>query len=430
MFSKIRNRLTILYVTVMTIFLLAFIAVSYAGVLWVLHREEQQDIRALAEEEAKEHVAMLKKNEVRVGLKDDDNDNNIGGKIFFYVFNQHGQLVSAEESVEKMRPKVAELISNWQVADGEGKIKKFHLADGERVVVIMCSLPIYDGQQLLGRVYVGEDITSYYELLKTLLIVLVLISILFLLAAAFAGHLLAGRAIIPIKESFARQREFVADASHELRTPLSIVLTSVEAVQTDDDTVLSPFSTQVLDDMKSEVRRMTKMVSDLLTLARADAGISNIMKEKFDLSALTEQMIRSFHPVADEKGVELRLTSENNIMLSADKERVNQLFVILLDNAIKYTSDGSKVDVAIKVIEGSQPSVNIIVQDQGIGISDADKNLIFDRFYRVDKARSREEGGTGIGLSIAKWIVDAHEGTIKVESTPGCGSSFTVNLPN
>ena len=430
MFSKIRNRLTILYVTVMTIFLLAFIAVSYAGVLWVLHREEQQDIRALAEEEAKEHVAMLKKSEVRVGLKDDDNDNNIGGKIFFYVFNQHGQLVSAEESVEKMRPKVAELISNWQVADGEGKIKKFHLADGERVVVIMCSLPIYDGQQLLGRVYVGEDITSYYELLKTLLIVLVLISILFLLAAAFAGHLLAGRAIIPIKESFARQREFVADASHELRTPLSIVLTSVEAVQTDDDTVLSPFSTQVLDDMKSEVRRMTKMVSDLLTLARADTGISNIMKEKFDLSALTEQMIRSFHPVADEKGVELRLTSENNIMLSADKERVNQLFVILLDNAIKYTSDGSKVDVAIKVIEGSQPSVNIIVQDQGIGISDADKNLIFDRFYRVDKARSREEGGTGIGLSIAKWIVDAHEGTIKVESTPGCGSSFTVNLPN
>lgn len=430
MFSKIRNRLTVLYATVMTIFILAFITVSYAGVLWVLHREEQQDIRALTEEEAKEHVTLLKKNEVRAELKDDDNANSIGGKIFFYVFNHHGQLVSAEESVVKMRPKVQELISNWQVADGEGKIKKFHLADGERVVIIMCSLPIYDGQQLLGRVYVGEDITSYYELLKTLLIVLVLISILFLLAAAFAGHLLAGRAIIPIKESFARQREFVADASHELRTPLSIVLTSVEAVQTDDDTILSPFSTQVLNDMKSEVRRMTKMVSDLLTLARADAGISNIMKEKFDLSALTEQMVRSFQPVADEKGVELRLGSEHNTILLADKERVNQLLVILLDNAIKYTSYGGRVDVSIKAIGGSQPSVNIIVQDQGIGISDADKNLIFDRFYRVDKARSREEGGTGIGLSIAKWIVDAHEGTIKVESTPGCGSSFTVNLPN
>ncbi|WP_378952972.1 sensor histidine kinase [Pelosinus sp. sgz500959] len=429
MFSKIRNRLTILYAVVMTIFLLAFIAVSYAGILWVLHREEQQDIQAFTQEEVKEHVMMLKRKESRIMLKDDDNANNIGGKIFFYVFDNDGKLVDTEEPVVKMRSKVRDMISSWQDTDGEGNIKKFHIADGERVILIMCSMPIYDGQELLGRVYVGEDITSYYEILKNLLIVLIVISILFLIAAVFVGHLLAGRVIVPINNSFSRQREFVANASHELRTPLSILLTSVEVVQSDDDNHLSSFSTQVLDDMKSEVRRITKMVSDLLTLARADAGATNIIKEKFDLYTVTQQIIRSFQPVADEKTLELGLDCENNIVVFADKERINQLLLILLDNAIKYTPPGGRIDIVIRMIEGPKPSVRIIVQDKGVGIPAAHQNLIFDRFYRVDKVRSREEGGTGIGLSIAKWIVDAHEGSISVESTPGYGSSFIVNLP-
>lgn len=429
MFSEIRNRLTILYTVVMTIFLLVFIAVSYTGILWVLYREEQQDIQSFAEEEAREHITMLKQKQFKIELKDENKD-TIGGKIFFYVFDKQGQLVKAEKPVMKMRPKIQDIINGWNAMDGEGKIQKFHLVDGERTIIIMCSTPIYDGQELLGRVYVGEDITSYYELLKTLLIVLVVVSILFLLVAAFVGHLLAGWAIIPIKQSFSRQREFIADASHELRTPLSILLTSVEVVQTDDDNQLSPFSTQVLDDMKSEVKRMTKMVSDLLTLARADAGVTNVIKEKFDLHIVTQQIVRSFQPVADEKGLELGLDSGNTIVVFADRERISQLLLILVDNAIKYTPPGGKVDVLIRKVTGAKPGVSIIVQDTGLGITDIDTNLIFDRFYRVDKARSREEGGTGIGLSIAKWIVNAHGGTIRVESTVGRGSSFIVNLPS
>jgi len=430
MFSKIRNRLTILYTVVMAIFLLSFIIVSYVGVLWVLYREEQQDIQSFAEEEAREHIKMLKQKQFKTELKEDNNDDTISGKIFFYVFNKQGQLMKAEEPVIEMRPKVQEIIKNWKATDGEGKIQKFHLADGQRTIIIMCSMGIYDGQEVLGRVYVGENITSYCELLKTLLIVLVAVSILFLLVATFVGHLLAGRAIIPIKHSFSRQREFVADASHELRTPLSLLLTSVEVVQTDDDNHLSLFSTQVLDDMKGEVKRMTKMVSDLLTLAQADATVINVIKEKFDLNTVTQQIVRSFQPMADEKRIELRLDSANNIVVLADKERIGQLLLILVDNAIKYTPPGGSVDVLIRMIAGAKPSVSVTVQDTGIGITDVDTNLIFDRFYRVDKVRSREEGGTGIGLSIAKWIVDAHGGTIKVESAPGHGSMFIVNLPS
>ena len=430
MFSKIRNRLTILYTVVMAIFFLAFIIVSYAGVLWVLHREEQQDIQSFAEEEAREHITMLKQKQSKTVLKEDDNNNNASGKIFFYVFDKQEQLVRAEKPDMKMRLKIEEIINGWKATDGEGQIQKFHIANGERTIIIMCSMGIYDGQELLGRVYVGEDITSYYELLKTLLILLVAISILLLIVAAFAGHLLAGRAIIPIIQSFSRQREFVADASHELRTPLSILLTSVEVVQMDEDNHLSPFSTQVLDDMKSEVKRMTKMVSDLLTLARADAGVTNISKENFDLNIVTQQIVRSFQPVADEIGLILRVDSGNTIMIFADRERISQLLLILVDNAIKYTPSGGKVDVFLKAVAGAKPGVNIIVQDTGVGITDVNIDLIFERFYRVDKVRSRQEGGVGIGLSIAQAIVDVHGGTIKVKSTMGHGSSFIVNLPS
>lgn len=429
MFSEIRNRLTILYAVVMAIFLLAFIAVSDIGMIWVLHREEQQDIQSFTEQKAREHVLTLKEKKPGTEIKD-SNAENTGTKIFSYVFNKQGQLVETEEPTLKMRPKVQAIINSWKTADGEGTIQRFYLADGERAIVIMCSMQIYDGEELLGRVYVGEDITSYFKLLKTLMIVLVVISILFLLLAVFVGHLLAGRAIVPIKQSFLRQQEFVADASHELRTPLSLLLTSVEVVQTDDSSKLSSFSIQVLDDMKSEVGRMTKLVSDLLTLARADAEETNIIKEKFDLSTVTETIIRSFQPVADENDLVLELDSTYNLVVFADRERINQLLVILIDNAIKYTPPGGRVDVLIKAVAGAKSSVNITVRDTGIGISDAHKSLIFGRFYRVDKVRSREEGGTGIGLSIAKWIVEAHGGTIKVESSLGRGSSFIVNLPS
>lgn len=427
MFSEIRNRLTQLYVLVMTVFLLSFIVVSYTGILWVLHREEQQDIRTIAEEEAREHVKLLKRKEVASSVA--QNADNDGEKIFFYVFNNNGQLVDHEDPEEKMRSKVEDIIANWKMPDGEGKIQKFYVGDNERAIVIMCGMTIYDGQEVLGRVFVGEDITSYYQLLKSLLIVMVVVAILFIVAAAFVGHLLAGRAIIPIKQSFVRQREFVADASHELRTPLSILLTSVDVVQSDDGNQLSAFSVQVLDDMKSEVRRMSKMVGDLLTLARADAGVSNVMKEKFDLITASEQIIRSFQLVADEKGVALELDYQTPISVFADKERLSQLLLILIDNAIKYTPAGGRVKIELRTITGSKPTVSITVQDTGVGIPDEHKKLIFDRFYRIDKVRSREEGGSGIGLSIAKWIVDAHGGTIKVESTPGQGSSFVIQLP-
>ncbi|CQR71874.1 Sensor protein kinase WalK [Sporomusa ovata DSM 2662] len=430
MFAKIRNHLTMVYSAVMVCFLISFVVSSYTGLVWVLYREEQQDIEAFAKEEAREHITLLRQIQLlgNSSLREDDEQND--GKLFHYAFDVNGEQVSSSEPAREVRALVLENIRNWQGADGEAMLTKLHLPGDQKNYFMLCRVKVYEGEQALGTVFVGKDITSYYVMLKRLLLVLSLGCLLFLIIAAFVGHLLAGRAIVPIKNSFARQREFVADASHELRTPLSVLLTSVEAIRTDDENRFSPFSVQVLDDMKSEIKRMTKIVSDLLTLARADAGATAIIKEKFDINMIAEKIIRSFQPLATEKGIKLEFAGTSNLSIQADRERISQLLVILIDNALKYVQHEGEVILTVKQLTGSKGSINIIVQDNGIGILPQEQKLIFERFYRIDKVRSREAGGTGLGLSIAKWIVEAHGGTIKVDSAIGVGSTFIVTLPS
>jgi signal transduction histidine kinase len=182
--------------------------------------------------------------------------------------------------------------------------------------------------------------------------------------------------------------------------------------------------------MKDEVRRMTRLVGDLLTLARSDSESPQLQYEGFDLIPPVEQLVRSTKTLAQAKEIELHLSTPRTIMVPGDQERVKQLLYILLDNAIKYTPNKGEVRLTLFVeLQGKQPSLCIMVQDTGIGIPIEEQNHIFDRFYRVDKVRSRQIGGHGLGLAIAKWIVEAHQGTIQVSSTPGKGSTFTVRIP-
>lgn len=430
MFTKIRNDLTFRYAMVMMLLLMAFIIVSSTGLLWILYREEGQDLQSFTEEEAREQAATYKEKAAffQAELRETETTDT-GAKIFYYVFDTNSQLAAAEEPIRDMRAEVLAIIDSWNAQDGEVKLKKFYLPNGERAVILLCSTTIYNGSQVVGSIFVGEDISSYYYMLKMLLFVMVAVSVLFLAIAVFVGHLLADRAMVPIRQAFFRQREFVADASHELRTPLSILLASVDVVKADDDQKLSVFSVQVLDDMKSEIRRMTKLVTDLLTLARADAGAASIIKEKFDISMAAEQVIRSLQPLAITKEIRLEKNGNTAISVFADRERISQLLLILVDNAIKYTPAGGQIDILLTRTAGPKPYVTLTVRDTGMGIPEEQQNLIFERFYRADKARAREEGGIGLGLPIASWIANVHGGKIKVESTPGKGSSFIVTLP-
>ncbi|WP_327986095.1 sensor histidine kinase [Brevibacillus borstelensis] len=289
---------------------------------------------------------------------------------------------------------------------------------------------IYHGNELAGTLYTGREISYTYELIKRLLTILIVLGILFLGVAVLLSYFMSKRAMIPIRQSFQRQKEFVADASHELRTPLSILNSSLDVFEMEDGEHLSDFSKTVLVNMKDEVKRMAKMVSDLLTLARSETDRPALTVERFDLVPTIEQLVSSTGPLAQSKNISLHHHMPSILIVYGDHERIKQLLYILVDNAIKYTPPGGEVHLTVSVeAREKQTMILIKVRDTGVGIAPEDAERIFDRFYRVEKNRSRKMGGTGLGLAIAKWIVEIHQGNIHVSSVPGQGSTFTVALP-
>jgi signal transduction histidine kinase len=172
--------------------------------------------------------------------------------------------------------------------------------------------------------------------------------------------------------------------------------------------------------------RLTTIVDNLLTLAKADQGMGQATFSEVDLQELVQELYEDTELLAERKGIAINLRTLSPITIVGDRGRLRQLFLNLVDNAIKYTPDGGSVSLALERHDGTAV---FEVSDTGVGIPDEDQGKIFDRFYRVDKARSRELGGSGLGLSIAKWIAELHRGTITVTSTPRKGSTFTVTLP-
>jgi signal transduction histidine kinase len=228
----------------------------------------------------------------------------------------------------------------------------------------------------------------------------------------------------PIAEALDRQRNFASDASHELRTPLTVILTNAELLTLHPERRLADYQ-DVVTDIVAETQRLSRLVGDLLTLARADQGTASLSTAVVNLSEIATTVARQFGSIAAGKNLELRSEVEPEVVVSGDADRLQQLTVILLDNAVRYTDSGS---VTLEVSHRGNEAV-LAVTDTGPGIDPKHHARLFERFYRIDSARSSEEGGTGLGLALAKWIVESHRGHIEVLSTPGRGSSFTVHLP-
>jgi heavy metal sensor kinase len=227
-----------------------------------------------------------------------------------------------------------------------------------------------------------------------------------------------------LHDSFAQIRQFSADASHELRTPLTIVRGEIELTLRRSKTPEE--YRHVLESTLEEILRLTSIIDNLLTLAKADQGLFRAEFSEVNLKAVAEELYEDCEILASEKKIRITLEAGTPITMVGDRGRLRQLFLNLIDNAIKYTPEGGSVTVTVAKQDGM---ALFRVADTGIGIPPEDIPKIFDRFYRVDKARSRAMGGTGLGLSIAKWIAELHRGTIIVESVPQKGSVFTVRLP-
>jgi signal transduction histidine kinase len=184
---------------------------------------------------------------------------------------------------------------------------------------------------------------------------------------------------------------------------------------------------EAVEDIISESDRLGRLVSQMLTLAQADAGQAALSLSEVALDELAEEVARSMRLLAERRGVSLEMDVGGPVRLHGDGDLLRELMVILTDNAIKYTDTGGKVRLEVRSASSAKATVR--VSDTGSGIPADALPHIFDRFYRVDKARSREAGGAGLGLAIARWIAEAHGGSIRVESVPGVGTAVTVELP-
>lgn len=226
-----------------------------------------------------------------------------------------------------------------------------------------------------------------------------------------------------------RRKEFVANVSHELRTPLTNVRSYAETIREAGDELPREMENDFLDVVISETDRMTNIVRDLLTLSRLDSGRSEMNMARFPFGAAIDAVLRSIELEARRHGHELtRDYSDSLPVITGDRGRLEQVMLNVLGNAVKYTPDGGHIRVTAGETETGD-KVWMEVCDDGIGIPEADRSRIFERFYRVDKARSRESGGTGLGLSIATEIVQRHNGTLSLVDREGPGTTVRLELP-
>lgn len=221
------------------------------------------------------------------------------------------------------------------------------------------------------------------------------------------------------------RQEFVSSVSHELKTPLSAIKVLSDALMLDPDAPIEMYR-EFIADINSEIDREAQIVSDLLTLVKMDKTDGEMHIAQVNINELLEIIMRRLRPLALKRGIGMTLESYRPVLAEVDEVKLSLVFSNLVENAIKYNKEGGHVKVSLNA---DHRFFFVKVEDNGIGIPEEEQPMIFDRFYRVDKARSRESGGTGLGLSITKHAVLMHKGGIKVQSNPEGGSVFTVRIP-
>lgn len=262
----------------------------------------------------------------------------------------------------------------------------------------------------------SQDATAYRRTL--------ILAVLIIVTVFIASITLSSIAMRPIKRAWQQQIEFTADASHELRTPLAVIQSSLEILMEDPQATIGQQEKWV-NNIHKEMLRINKLVDDLLVLSRADGEETDLVMTDFPLKLVIDEQINIFEAVARKKNVTLICDCTEDIMIHADAQKIAQLFRILIDNSLKYMGKAGAIKVSASM---DKKKVRIIYRDNGNGIPAKDVPQIFNRFYRVNKARSRQDGGSGLGLAIAKWIVDAHHGQIEIQSDSNIGVTFLIYI--
>ena len=459
MFDSVRTRLTLWYAAVFALSLIAFAFLLYYAAAGIFYERQDESLLSTAQtvasaylEEFAEKQSLTKAGEVVLAEL-------VFPNRYVQVTDNEGRAIAATRNL------AGRAMPLPSAALDEARERKSSLVtvNGLRVAVVPLA-----SDRALGFATVAEPLSVVEEGLSRLRRDFFAGVAMVLLLASAGGYFLARKSLWPIasmnsqtqrisaeslssrldvtnpkdelgrlattindlltrlETAFKEQQRFIADASHELRTPLAVLRGETEVALEK----LRPAAEyeQSLALIKDEAERLSRIVEDLFILARQPLDTSAVlMKEPLSLNEVVRDCARAAQVLASRKGV--RLTTETvvpSIVISGDDELLKRMILNLLDNAVKYTPEAGEVAIVLARQNGN---ARIIVRDTGVGITQADQPYVFDRFYRVDRARSRALGGAGLGLSIVAWIVEAHGGKVHLQSAPGQGSSFTVELP-
>ena len=406
MFDKLKKRLTLIYTGIFSLIMVFVVAVTVAiGCISVLRTEKDMLIADIYDEwrewigsgELPVDPALVKK-----------------GEMMSLMYDADGNIIIDQMTDSPYAAALTAIRASWPEPENETELLYFRDKKG--------TLHFF-----LAGLYTFLNLEDYYDMAVDGMYFLFLLCAVCIMLAAGGGYYMAAKNIKPLEILFAREHEFAADASHELRTPLTVLSLGVESLQNDDESKLSGFAQEVLRDMQHETKYMSRLIEALLTLARGDEENTPLARAKVDLTEVAVKVCNKMRPLAAKKGLELEYAAGDapQVFILGDKNKMEQLLIIFIDNAIKYSESGT---ITVTVDADSMHAV-IKVMDEGIGISESDAQKIFERFYRVDKARSRAAGGFGLGLNIARIIVVRHGGTVSVKPRSPHGSIFTVRLP-
>jgi len=287
--------------------------------------------------------------------------------------------------------------------------------------------PIIHQGKAYGFLQIQVSTASDDKIFNEMLLATFLVVPFLALGVVFAGYQFAGIALKPVEETFSLFKRFVADAGHELKTPISVIEAATEtlsAVEGNDPIAKSDLEFELLTISKAN-KRMKELTSDLLFLAKVEDQAIIFRRREIIMSELVEEVVDQFKPLARSKNLAIELDASSTVIIEGEPESVHQAVSNLLSNAVRYTDQGK---ITVKLSE-TDIYACVEVTDTGIGISEQEKDNIFHRFHRSDESRSREAGGAGLGLSIVKAVVEAHKGSVTVDSQVGGGSTFTVRFP-
>src|SRR6266571_7798366 len=422
MFSAARWRLTLVFTGVLVVVLIACGVVVYLTTRSVMYDRVDHDL----EDRARSDLALFQggpHGEPDRGPPGSGSEFDPGG-YFYAISDTDGQILKGSAYLDTQA--LASSTTLVKAMDNGDTFADTKSSKGEPQRIYAFAVTV-NGTP--GVVQIGRSTEPEEAALSQLRIVLLAVLAVSIVPAVGGGFLLSGRALRPIKAAMDSQRTFIADASHELRTPIAVVHTNAELLKrhlTAQTAGNSSTDAVALEDILSESGRLGRMVDQMLTLAQADTGERQLMVSDIRLDDVVESATRAMQPLALDKGIALRAELNGPISVRGDGDRLLELLIILLDNAIKYSDAGGSVSVALAE---RQHRAVIEVADQGRGVPAESVPHLFERFYRVDKARTRESGGAGLGLAIARHIAETHDGSIDIWSEAGKGTRVTVALP-